>query len=307
MKTFIAKRALEAAMALLLLAAVVFLGARVSGDPAHYLLSPEAASSGDLQHLKHLLGLDRPLPVQFWIFVKHALRGDLGTSFIYDRPVGALLAQALPATIELAVTTMALSILLSVPLGVLAALRRGTRLDRIITTLCTFGMAVPQFWLGIMLIVLFAGELHWLPAYGSGSLKHLILPAVTLSLSILAAMVRLVRSSMLEVLESDYVKFARMKGLSSRKVIWKHALRNALIPVVTFSGITLGQLLNGVIVVETVFGWPGLGNLTVQAAVELDFPVLQGAVLLDGIFFIGVALLVDLLYAALDPRRRLAY
>lgn len=300
----VSRRIVEAALALLLLAFIVFMSAHATGDPVHYLLPPEASSAADVKRLSHLLGLDKPLPEQFWLFLVNAVHGNLGTSFIYSRPVGAVLWEALPATLELALVTLVFSILVGVPLGVLAAVRRGSLVDRITMGTSILSMAAPQFWIGIMLIVLFTAKLRLLPAYGYGSLSNLVLPTLTLSLTIVAGIVRLTRSSMLEVLGSDFVKFARIRGLSPTRVIFKHALRNALIPVITFAGITLGTLLNGVIVVETVFAWPGLGYRTVQAAVELDFPVLQGAVLLDGLFFIAASMIADLAYYVADPRLR---
>lgn len=298
------QRVVEAALALLLLAFIVFMSAHATGNPVRYLLPPEASSAADVKRLSHLLGLDKPLPEQFWLFLVHAVHGNLGTSFIYSRPVGAVLWQALPATLELAFVTLAFSILVGVPLGVLAAVRRGSLLDRLTMSTSILSMAAPQFWVGIMLIVLFTAKLKLLPAYGYGKPSNLVLPTLTLSLTIVAGIVRLTRSSMLEVLGSDFVKFARLRGLSPTRVIFKHALRNALIPVITFAGITLGTLLNGVIVVETVFAWPGLGYRTVQAAVELDFPVLQGAVLLDGLFFIVASMIADFAYFVADPRLR---
>ena len=305
MMRYVLRRAIEGLLALLLLAVVVFLAEHATGSPLRYFVAPDE-SGKDIAQQVHLLGLDKPLYVQFWIFLVNASHGNFGNSFIYNRPVIGMLLDALPATIALAVTALVLTIFIGVPLGVLAAIRRGSGLDKVAMTASILSMSIPQFWLGILLIVLFAADLRWLPAFGYGAPVDIILPALTLSLSILAGMVRLTRSSMLDVLDSEFVNFARMKGLNEWRVIWKHALRNALIPVVTFAGITLGQLLNGIIVVETVFAWPGLGHLTINAAVELDYPVLQGAVLLDGLFFLASAFVVDVTYAWIDPRRRYA-
>jgi peptide/nickel transport system permease protein len=300
---FLARRIVEGLLALLLLALLVFLSARATGNPAKFLL-PDDASAAEIAHLKVLLGLSKPLPAQFWIFLVNTIHGNLGTSFIYNRPVSSLLAQALPATMELAGTALIFAVLIGVPLGVLAAVRRGSLADRNLMAGAVVGMALPQFWLGLMLVILFTATLRWLPAFGDSSPQSLILPAVTLAAGILAGLLRLTRSSVLDVIDENFVTFAHMKGVSSRRVLWKHVLRNALIPVITFAGITLGVLLNGVIVVENVFAWPGLGRLTITAAVNLDFPVLQGAVLLDGVIFICAAFLVDVLYVIVDPRRR---
>lgn len=303
-KRYIVERVVQALLALVLLSFVVFITAHATGDPARYLLPAERSTAADLEHMRLRLGLDKPLIVQYGLFLVNAAQGDLGTSFTQHRPVSELLMQRLPATIELAVTALVVSVLIGVPLGVLAALRRNSITDRLVRFSTILSMAAPHFWVGIMLITLFAAHLHWLPAYGRGGPANLILPVLTLALHLVAGMVRLTRASMLEVLDSDFVRFARMKGLSHWRVTWKHALKNALIPVITFTGIMLGALLNGTIVVEQVFAWPGLGRLTLEAVLERDFPLLQGAVLLGGFSFIVSAFMVDILYAYVDPRIR---
>jgi peptide/nickel transport system permease protein len=275
----------------------------MSGDPTTFLLSAEAATE-DRVALRQALGLDKSIPEQFAIYVADALQGDLGTSFTHRRPVVDVLAERLPATIELAIAAMLVSIVIGIPLGVWTAVRRGTWSDRLVQVTAIVGMSAPAFWIGIMLVTLFGGYLRWLPTYGRDGPQHLILPVVTLAFFLVASMIRLTRSSMLEVLGSEYVKFARMRGLSRSRMIWKHALKNALIPVITFAGIMLASLLNGTVVVESVFGWPGVGSVALQAVEERNFPLLQGAVLLSGFLYITTALIVDLTYAYVDPRIR---
>jgi peptide/nickel transport system permease protein len=304
MGRYVLKRAIEGVLALWALSIVVFLVSHATGDPARYLLSPEASTAADYARLKHLLGLDQPLITQYWIFLRNLIHGELGTSFYQSAPVRDLILQALPVSLQLAIPAMLLSVVVGVPAGVVAAMRRGTLVDKIVTALSTLSMAAPQFWIGIMLLVLFVGVLHLLPAFGYGSIAQLILPVVTLSLSIIGGVVRLTRSSMLDVLGSDFVRFARIKGLPRSRVVWKHALKNALIPVLTYTGILLGQTLGGAVVVETVFGLPGLGRLSLNAAVASDFPIIQAVILLGGLFFVVASFTVDVLYAYIDPRMR---
>jgi peptide/nickel transport system permease protein len=303
---FLATRLVQALLGLVVLSLIVFLSAHVSGDPASFYLNPNHATQAEYERLKALLGLDRPLHVQYGSFILGALTGDFGESIYYRRPVSELLFSRLPATMQLSLTAMGLALAVGIPLGVIAAIRRGTLVDRVATVVSIVWMSAPQFWIGILLLTLFAGYLGWLPSYGSGGLQHLVLPATTLALYLIAGIVRLTRSSMIDAMESDYVRFARMKGLPNGSVVWKHALRNALIPVVTFSGIMLGAMLNGTIVVEQLFAWPGIGRLAVGSVFQRDFPVLQATVLIGGAFFILTSYLVDLLYAALDPRIRSA-
>jgi peptide/nickel transport system permease protein len=301
---YLFKRTLEALLTLVALTLLVFLSARATGNPARYLMPPEVSSPEELARLERLLGLDKSLIEQFGLFLSNAAQGNLGTSFFHDRPVLEMLLERLPATIELAATAVLAALLIGIPLGAVAAVRRGSIIDRVVSAAAILSMSIPTFWVGIMLIVLFATQLRLLPAFGRDGPAELILPVATLTLSILAGMVRLTRSSMLEVLDSDFVKFARMKGLSTWRVTWKHALKNALLPVITFAGISLGQAFNGVVVVENVFAWPGLGRLTLDAVVQRDFPLLQGAVLFGGLFFVATAFVVDLAYALIDPRIR---
>jgi ABC-type dipeptide/oligopeptide/nickel transport system permease component len=301
---FLAKRLGQAVLTLIVLTSIVFLGQHASGDPALYYLSTEHSTQADYERLRAQLGLDKPLFVQYGTFLAKAAQGDFGVSIRYRRPVGELVRDRLPATIQLALTAMALALLVGIPMGVLAAIRRGGLIDKAATTISILWMSAPQFWVGILLLTLFAGTLKWLPSYGSGGLENLVLPAITLSLYLTAGIVRLTRSGMLEVLDSDYIRFARMKGMSERTVIWKHALRNGVIPVITFAGIMLGAMLNGTIVVEQLFAWPGIGRLAIDAVFQRDFPVLQGTVLVGGFFFVLSAYLVDILYLLVDPRVR---
>lgn len=304
MKRYVLEHMIQGLLALIVLTFVVFISAHATGNPALYLVPPEHSTVDDLERAERLLGLDRPLMVQYGAFLIDAFQGDFGISIRHARPVSELLLERLPATAELAVTAMVMAVLIGVPLGVLAAVKQNSAVDRVVQVVAVFSMSAPQFWVGIMLVTLFAGFLRWLPAFGRGDPANLILPVITLTLYLFAGMVRLTYSSMLEVLDSDFVRFARMRGLSHWRVTWKHALKNALIPVITFTGIMLGALLNGTIVVEQVFGWPGLGQLTLEAVLQRDVPLLQGAVLLSGFFYIASSFLVDLTYASIDPRIR---
>jgi peptide/nickel transport system permease protein len=304
MKRYLFEHVAQGMLGLLFLSFLVFVSAHATGNPALYLVPPEHSTVDDLERAERLLGLDRPLIVQYGDFLAGALQGDFGISIRYARPVSELLAERLPATVELAVVALVVAVLVGLPLGVLAAIKRNSVLDRVLQSFAIFSMSAPQFWVGIMLVTLFAGYLRWLPAFGRGEPAHLVLPVATLTLFLFAGMMRLTYSSMLEVMESDFVRFGRMRGLSPRRVMWKHALKNALIPVITFTGIMLAALLNGTIVVEQVFGWPGIGQLTLEAVLQRDIPLLQGAVLLSGFFFIVCSILVDVAYALVDPRLR---
>ena len=303
MTQFAISRAAQALLALFTLVVLVFMSVRISGDPTHFLLSAEA-STEDRLALRHALGLDKPVIDQFVIYISNAVQGDLGDSFSHRRPVIDILVERLPATFQLAIAAMLVSVAVGVPLGVWTAVRKGSLADRLVQVTAIVGMSAPAFWVGIMLITLFGGVLRWLPTHGRDGPEHLILPVVTLSFFLVASMIRLTRSSMLEVLNSEFVKFARMRGLSRSRTVWKHALKNALIPVITFAGIMLASLLNGTVVVESVFGWPGVGTVALQAVEERNFPLLQGAVLLSGFLYITTALIVDLMYAYVDPRIR---
>lgn len=304
MGRFILSRVWQGILTLLVLSLIVFFSVRLSGDPALFMLPPEAATAADYEQLKKNLGLDKPLAVQYVNYLKDALRGDFGISTVDRRPARELLFERLPATIQLATVGMALAILVGVPLGILSAVKRDSVFDTIGKFFAVVGMAAPQFWVAIMLILLFGAILKVLPTYGRGGPEHFILPAIVLAWSIMAGILRLGRSSMLEIMDSEFITFTRVKGLSEHLVLWKHALRNALIPLLTFSGISLAGLLNGAIIVEVVFAWPGIGRLLLDAVVARNFPVVQATVMVSGLFYIVTALIVDILYAYLDPRVR---
>lgn len=290
------------------------------GDPAIALLGQEA-SDAELARFRRLLGLDRPLPVQLGLYLWRVAHADFGRSITLDTPVLRLIGSTLPATLELAVASIILAVLVGIPLGLLAARRRGTAVDTGTMLLAQVGVSMPVFWLGVLLILLFAVKLNWLPSFGRGapflgallsgdraavvdSARHLLLPTFTLAFFNLALLSRLTRWAMLEVLEEDFVRTARAKGQRERAVLYRHALRNALLPIVTIVGLQFGNALGGAVVTETIYGWPGMGRLVVQAIGQRDFPVVQGAVLVLAVLFSLFNLVVDLTYAFIDPRIR---
>ena len=295
----------QSAVTLLLFSVVVFGLARATGDPLTLVL-PMVATEEDFANARRYLGLDRPLYAQYVTFVGRAATGDFGTSIRSRRPVVELLRERLPNSLALAAFSMAVSLLIAFPLGVLAAVRRGTALDSGAKVLATLGQSLPTFWVGIVLIEVVAGRLQWLPAGGSGSLAHYVLPGFTLGWFVVAGLMRLLRSAMLEVLDAEYVTTARAKGAPEVSVVWRHALRNALIPVVTFAGVYFAILVTSAIVVETVFAWPGMGRLAYEAITGRDFPVIQAVVLVTAAIVVTVNFAVDLLYAVIDPRIGLA-
>jgi peptide/nickel transport system permease protein len=281
----------------------VFLSVHLTGDPALFLLGPESTEA-DYQQMKKNMGLDKPLAVQYGLFLSRAVRADFGESHISEQPARKELLERLPATLQLAGAAFLLTMAMGIPLGILSAVKRDSIFDYFGKFFAVVGIAAPSFWIAIMLILLFGAMLGWLPTFGRGGIDHFILPAFVLSWSGMAGVLRLARSSMLEVLDSEYVKFARIKGLSERLVVYKHALKNATIPVLTFSGLTLAGLLNGSVVIEVVFAWPGIGLLMLQGITQRDFPVVQATVLAAGFFYIVTALIVDILYAYVNPRIR---
>lgn len=305
MQQYILGRVGQGIFTLWVLSIVVFSAVHASGDPALFMLPPDASTKENYEQMKKNLGLDKPLVLQYVDFLKNAARGQFGTSIIDRRPARDKLFERLPATIQLAAAGMALAIVVGIPLGVLSAVKRDSIFDKMAKFFAIIGMAAPQFWVAIMLILLFGATLKWLPTYGRGGPEHFVLPAFVLAWTIMAGMARLGRSSMLEILDSEYIKFARIKGVKERVVLWKHALRNALIPLLTFGGISLAGLLNGAIVVEVVFAWPGVGRLLLEGVVQRNFPVVQAAVLTSAFFYIVTSLIVDILYAYTDPRIRL--
>ena len=304
MRRFIISRVFQSVITLLILSLAVFLSVHLSGDAAGLLLGPEATAA-DYEQIKENLGLNRPLVVQYGAFLLNIVQGDFGRSHLMRRSARDVLLERLPATLQLAAAAFVLSIVVGIPLGVLSAVKRDTFLDNLGKLFATMGIAAPSFWIAIMLILLFGAILGWLPTYGRGGIDHFILPAFVLGWSAMAGLVRLGRSSMLEVLDSEYVKFARIKGLSERIVIYKHALKNAIIPLLTFSGLTLAGLLNGAVAVEVVFAWPGIGRLMLEGISRRDFPIVQATVLAAGFFYVVTSLVVDILYAYVNPRIRI--
>jgi peptide/nickel transport system permease protein len=304
MKRFILKRLGYSLISLCLLALTIFLFVRLTGDPTVLLVEP-GASRDDMALVRQQLGLDKPLAVQFVAFVSDMARGDFGKSFYYRTPVLELYMSRLPSSLLLAAAAMAFSLLIGIPSGILAAVRVGKLGDSMGKVFALLGLSMPQFWVGLLLILFFSVYLGWLPSSGSGSFWHLLMPAFALGWYFAAAHMRITRSSMLEVLGSEYVKLARLKGLPERRVIVKHALKNALIPVLTLAGINLVLMVNVAVVVETVFAWPGIGRLLYEGIAFRDFPVVQATVLLGGSMIVIVNLVVDVLYAVIDPRIRL--
>jgi peptide/nickel transport system permease protein len=303
MHKYIVRRFFQSLLALLVLSMLIFLMSRMTGDPTMLML-PDDATREDMARLRQALGLDRPLPIQYWVFLSNAVQGDFGRSIKGQMPVIDMIKERLPNSIKLAAVALCIAVLLAFPLGVVAAVKKDTALDTVANIVAVLGQSLPQFWVGIVLIQIFAVRLRWLPVAGVGSFAHYVLPAFTLGWFVVAGMMRLLRSSMLDVLGSEFVKLARIKGLPGRTVIWKHALRNALIPVLTFGAIYLAILVTGAILVETVFAWPGIGQLIYQGIVFRDFPVVQAVVLLTATIVIAVNLLVDITYAYIDPRIR---
>ena len=303
MKRFIVKRLGYAVLSLLLLSLTIFLLVRLTGDPTVLLVEP-GASKEDLAAVRLQLGLDRPLWVQYGQFMSSLVRGDLGHSFYYRTPVLELYLSRLPYSLLLAVAAMAFSLLVGIPSGILAAVFVNRWWDSAGKIFALLGLSLPSFWVGLVMILFFSVYLGWLPSSGSGTALHVVMPAFALGWYFAAAHMRLTRSSMLEVLGSEYVKLARLKGLSERLVIGKHAFKNALIPVVTLAGINLVIMVNVAVVVETVFAWPGVGRLLYEGIAFRDFPVVQATVLIGGGMIVIVNFFVDVLYAVIDPRIR---
>ncbi|MET0485635.1 MAG: nickel ABC transporter permease [Candidatus Rokuibacteriota bacterium] len=304
MTTYFVRRLLQSLIVLLGVSFVVFFILHLTGDPALVLLPPDA-SPEDVRRFREAMGFNDPFLVQYGRFLGGALRGDFGQSIRHGESAFHLVAERMPATFELAGAALLLALVLSIPAGIISAVRRNTALDYFSTVVALLGQSMPTFWLGIMLILLFSVQFHLLPSSGRGTLEHLILPAVTLGLFTTARITRLTRSGMLEVLGQDYIRTARAKGVSNPPVVWKHALKNAAIPIVTIVGIELGTLLGGSVITETIFAWPGVGRLSVQAIANRDYPVVQAAVFLLATTFVVVNLLVDIIYTYLDPRIRL--
>jgi ABC-type dipeptide/oligopeptide/nickel transport system permease component len=299
---YISVRILLALPALWLIVTMVFLLAHVvPGDPVQQMLG-EGARAEDLQQLRHSLGLDQPILVQYEHYLVGVAHGNLGESFRFQQPVLRVVLSHFPATLELSIVALLVCVAIGIPAGMLAAERRGTPTDHAVGVFTLFGLSVPNFALGPVLILIFSVIIGWLPVSGRGGVSHLILPAVTLGAALAAILTRMVRTAVIEELSSDYVRTARAKGLAEPAVLFRHAFRNALIPILTILGLQFGTLLAGTVVTETIFSWPGIGHLAVQAIYARDYPLLQGCILLIAVCYVAVNLLTDLIYAIVDPR-----
>lgn len=301
MTRYLLKRVAYGAVSVFGIIVIVFFAARASGDPTDVLL-PLDATPQQRADLTHELGLDKPVFQQFGIFLEHAVQGDFGESFRHGQPATELVFDRLPATLRLASTAAVLALLFSIPLGVFAAVYRGTWIDSLCTTIAAIGQSAPSFVIGILAIWLFSVKLHWLPAVGDDGLKSVIMPAATLALAPLAVLSRLTRSAMLEALQSDYVRTARAKGLRGRAVVVNHAFRNSLLTVVTMFALQVAVLLGGSIIVEQVFAWPGVGRAAAEAVAARDFPVVQAVAIILSVIYVALNLLTDLSYFVIDPR-----
>jgi ABC-type dipeptide/oligopeptide/nickel transport system permease component len=302
-RAWVAARLAQTALVVFLSLSAVFVMVRLGGDPV-LLFMPMDIQARDVEEMRQRLGFNDPLAVQYARFLGAVVRGDFGESLRYRQDALGLVLERLPATLLLAGCALGLTLLVAVPVGVLSAVRRDSVLDHVATVLTVLGQATPGFWLGLMLIFLFSVRLGWLPTGGAGTVAHLVMPSIVLAAFFAARIARLTRSAVLDALGEDYVKTARAKGLGEGRVIGKHTLRNSAIPIVTLAGLEAGQLLGGAVITETIFAWPGLGRLTVQALLNRDFPVVMAAVSFTSIVYTLMNLLVDLLYGWLDPRVR---
>ncbi|MFC1937879.1 ABC transporter permease [Chloroflexota bacterium] len=303
MQRYVLMRTIQAVITVWFVSIAVFGLARLTGNPLDVLMPPEATPE-DFARMEKVLGLDKPLPVQYWIFISNAVQGDFGESLRFEVPAIDVFFQRLPNTIQLAGISFLIAMAIAVPVGVYAARNRGSRSDNVVRGFAVVGQAMPHFWLGIMLILVFAVFLRLLPSSGKGGILYFILPAATIGYHIASGTMRLTRSAMLDVLDSEYIKLARAKGLREATVTWKHAARNAAIPVLTYASLTLIRMLIGSVVVETVFAWPGVGRLVIDAIRYRDFPIVQTVVIMLSVMFILGNLLVDILYAWADPKIR---
>ena len=304
MKTFFLRRLTYSVVLLLATTIFVFIMSRQSGDPRHLFLS-EQSTQAEWDAWGVELGLDKPLWQQYVIWLGNAVTGDFGESIRQRKPSLDVVIERIPATLELALGSFLFSVVTGIPLGVLSALKRSSIWDYIGRTFALVGQAAPVFWLGIVLVLIFSVNLGWLPVARRGGWEHYILPSVTLGWLFASSFLRLTRSAMLEVMDSEFIKFARAKGVDNNVVIWKHAFRNALLPSLTYAGLLLAGLITGAVITETIFSWPGLGSLAVTSVLQLDFPVLTAVVFVITLAYAGMALFIDLLYAVADPRIRL--
>jgi ABC-type dipeptide/oligopeptide/nickel transport system permease component len=301
MLRYLFKRLWHTVFVIIGISLISFFFIHLSGDPVMLML-PADASHQEIEALRQQLGFNDPLAVQYFRFASRAVRGDFGDSLYYKVPVMELMLERLPASLELALAAMFVALVVAVPIGIVSAVRRGSLLDMTSMLGALFGLSMPHFWLGIMMILLFSVKLGWLPTSGRGTWAQLVMPSLALGLSLMAMFARLTRSVMLEVLSLDYIRTARSKGLRERIVIGKHALKNALIPIVTVAGMQFGFLLGGTVIIETVFAWPGVGRLVVQAIFNRDYPLVQAIVLVLAVIFVAINFLVDMLYMYLDPQ-----
>jgi peptide/nickel transport system permease protein len=317
---YLIRRVLQSIVVLLCVSLVVFIIMYLSGDPVEMLLPPEATQI-QIEELRHHMGLDQPFLVQYGTFMKNALRGDLGKSFVFNKPAVGLIVERIPATLELAFFAMLLAVCMGIPAGMYAAIRPESRLSKFIMSTSLLGISLPVFWLGIILVLVFSVIFDWLPSSGRGEtmavmgirlgfltidgFKHLILPALTLAVFQLALFVRLVRAGMMEVLLQDFIKYLKAKGLSEKRVVFIHALKNILIPVVTIMGLQLGHLIAFAVVTESIFAWPGMGKLVIDSIHGLDRPVVLAYLLIVSLLFVFLNFMVDVVYTFLDPRIRL--
>jgi peptide/nickel transport system permease protein len=301
MVAYLVRRLFGAVLVLAGVTVAVFFILHLTGDPTLIMLPPDA-SQQDIINFRHEYGFDRPMLVQFGDFAAHAVRGDFGNSIRHGDPAMGLALERLPATAELAFSSLLLAVLIAIPAGVIASLKRETAIDYFVRGISLVGQAAPVYWLGIMFILVFGVALGWLPVSGMGGWRHLLLPMVTLGAFTTAKLMRITRSGMLDVMRADYVRTALAKGLSALTVTVRHTLRNAILPIVTVVGLELGTLLSGAVITETIFSWPGIGRLAVQAIYDRDYPVVEAVVVLTAAIFVGLNLLVDLTYSVFDPR-----
>ncbi len=304
MRIYLLRRLFQSLFVLLGVSFVVFLILHLTGDPTLLLLPPDTPAE-EIERFRQAMGFTDPVLVQYLRFLRGAVRGHFGDSLRHGEPALGLVLERLPATLELTGAALLVALCLAIPAGIISAVKRNTLLDYATTVVALLGQSMPTFWLGIMLILFFSVQFNLLPSSGRGAPEHLVLPAITLGLFTTARITRLTRSGMLEVLGQDYIRTARAKGVGEPPVVWKHALKNAAIPIVTIVGIELGTLLGGAVITETIFAWPGVGRLSVQAIFNRDYPVVQAAVFLLASTFVLVNLLVDIVYTYLDPRIRL--
>ncbi len=302
MWNYLVQRLVHAIFVLIGISLIVFITIRLTGDPVMMLLRDGNPSQEDIAEMRRLLDLDKPLPVQYLWFVGKAVTGDFGRSFHYSTPALPLVLERMPATILLTLSSMLVALVVAFPLGIISAVARGRLLDLGVRFFSLIGVSMPNFWLGIILIIIFGVRLRWLPVSGNETFAHLVLPSIALGLSLSGSLTRILRSSMLDVLSADYIRTAQAKGLSRRTTLIGHALRNAMIPVLTILGLQLGLLLGGAVIVENVFSWPGVGRLVVNSIGTRDYPVVQAAVLLLAVILLVANFLVDLLYTVVDPR-----